>query len=168
MKKYRVLFVAGLLVLGILASGLNVAKATVEFMDPLTFPGAPGNTFVAKVVTPVELPGTLAGPGGLVLPVGFTTGQKQFGGNGLNITGLQAGESAKLCFDFPWYNFKWSGGVYQWNGTKWVALGTTVTPGVEGSNTWACAKTSANGTFALLMGYYGPPEVFETPTEFVD
>jgi hypothetical protein len=168
MKKFRVFFVAGLLMLAVLAGGLSVAKATVEFVDPVTFPGAPGNTFTAAVLTPVELPGTLDGPGGLVLPVGFTVGQKQFGGNGLKVTGLQPGESAKLCFDFPWYNFKWSGGVYQWNGTKWVALGTTVTPGVDGSNTWACAKTSENGTFALLMGYYGPPETLPISTVFID
>lgn len=168
MKKLRVLFVTGLLLVGVLVSGLSVAKATVDFVDPMTFPGAPGNTFVASVLTPVELPGTLDGPGGLVLPVGFTVGQKQFGGNGLSISGLQAGESAKLCFDFPWYNFKWAGGVYQWNGTKWVALGTTVTPGVEGSNTWACAKTTSNGTFALLMGYYGPPEAVVIETVFID
>ncbi len=168
MKKFRVFFVAGLLMLAVLAGGLSVAKATVEFADPMTFPGAPGSTFVATVLTPVLLPGTVDGPGGLVLPVGFTTGQKQFGGNGLSISGLQAGESAKLCFDFPWYNFKWAGGVYQWNGTKWVPLGTTVTPGVEGSNTWACAMTSENGTFALLMGYYGPPEPAVLETEFID
>ncbi len=127
------------------------------FIDPVVTEPT-GVDADAAIVTPPDLPGTQTGSGGKIFPIGFTLGQAQFGGNGVEVSGLAAGETVKICFDFPLYRYKWTGTIRMWNGTKWVPQATTVTPGAEGTRTWACTPKAGNGIYALIIGYYGTPE----------
>jgi len=81
----------------------------------------------------------------------------------VKVSDLKEGETVKLSFDFPYYSYKWAGSIYKWNGLKWVKLATTITLGDEGSGPRASVSGVGNGTYALIMGNYGLPDV--VPTE---
>jgi hypothetical protein len=121
--------------------------------------------YTSDVLTPVDLPGTEIADGGKIYPVGFNH-ELQFGGNGLEVSGLAAGKKVEACFDFPTYRYSWNGVIKQWNGTKWAALPTTITKTVDGTTATACTPKVGNGIYSLLIWYYGPvePQVTEEPT----
>jgi hypothetical protein len=161
MKKVTRLSVAGLLVLSVLlfTVGSVFAKSTTSTTDLWTDPTATANqkdvTFTSTVLEPTLLPGTINDDAGLILPVGFTVGAEQFGGNGIKISGLsKTADTVKVCFSFPVYQYSWSGTIYQWSGSAWVAQPTTiVAPTGENSLYYACSAKVSNGTYALIMGY---------------
>jgi hypothetical protein len=120
--------------------------------------------YSSSVLGVETLPGTEVLDSGKILPAGFNH-EMQFGGKGLEISGRAAGKSVEACFDFPTYRYSWNGVIKQWNGTKWVALPTTITPTADGSTATACTPKVSNGTYSLLIWYYGPiePVVTEKP-----
>ncbi len=172
MKKTGKVLLASLLVVGLLALSFNLAFAVGSssgLADPMVTPAFTGEKFTSLVLSPQYLPGTFE-EDGLVYPKGFGPSQGQFSGSGISVSGLKAGETVSLSFDYKFYNFKWSGAIYSWNGTKWVKLATkTVLPTGDESMTWATTSGVGNGTYALIIGNYGLPPT-EVPTEepFID
>ena len=167
MKRTGKLFVASLLVVGLLALSFSLAFAIADpvnqLADPMVTPSFEGEEYTALVLGPQYLPGTFE-EGGLVYPTGFGPSEGQFSGSGIEISGLKAGETVDLSFDYKFYNYMWTGSIYMWNGTQWVRLATkTVIPsGGEGS-TWATVSGVGNGIYALIIGNYGVPET-QVPT----
>ena len=176
MKKTGKLILASLLVVGLLTLSFNLAFAMADpasgLVDPTVKPAFSGEKYTSLVLSPLFLPGTFE-QDGLVFPTGFGPSQGQFSGSGIKVSGLKAGETVSLSFDYKFYNFKWVGAIYSWNGTKWVKLATkTVLPTGDESMTWATVSGVGNGTYALIIGNYGvPPTDVPTPVptiEFVD
>lgn len=175
MKKSGKVLLASLLVVGLLTLSFSLVFAMVDppsgLVDPMVKPAFSGEKYTSLVLSPQFLPGTFE-QGGLVYPTGFGPSQGQFSGSGIKISGLKAGETVSLSFDYKFYNFKWVGAVYSWNGTKWVKLPTkTVLPAGDETMTWATVSGVGNGTYALIIGNYGvPPTDVPTPvpTEFID
>jgi hypothetical protein len=161
MKKMTRISIASLLVLSVLVAtfGTVFASSTSTSTDLWTDPTATANgkdvTFTSTVLTPEFLPGTINPDAGMILPVGFTEGAAQFGGNGIEIDGLaKTADTVNVCFSFPVYQYSWSGTIYQWSGSAWVAQPTTiVAPTGENSTYYACSAKVGNGTYALIMGY---------------
>lgn len=168
MKRTGKFLLASLLVIGLLTLSFSLAFAMVDppggLVDPTVKPAFSGEKFTSLVMAPQYLPGTFE-QDGLVFPKGFGPSQGQFSGSGIKISGLKAGETVSLSFDYKFYNFKWVGAIYSWNGTKWVRLATkTVLPSGDETMTWATVSGVGNGTYALIIGNYGvPPTDVPTP-----
>lgn len=164
MKKTGRLLGATLLVVGLLAMSFTLAFAvgiSSELSDPKVTPAFEGEDYKAQVLSPMYLPGTFE-DGGLIYPTGFGPSEGQFSGSGIKISGLKAGETVSLTFDFKFYNYMWNGSVYKWSGTQWVKLATkTVLPTGDETMTWATVSSVGNGTYALIIGNYGVPETEE-------
>lgn len=129
------------------------SASAVTWSDPVITPLTGDKEFTVKVIDPVALSsGTTKTTSGLTVPAGFPLGAMQFGGNAVVLKGMESG-TARTCFSFPNYRFGWKGGIYQWNGTKWSIIPSTTTEGVEGAPATICTNISADGTYALLMGY---------------
>ena len=149
------------------AMGGSFSKKTPAPSFTWTDPYVPETSthYSSDVVNVANLPGTEVLESGMILPAGFNQ-ELQFGGKGLEISGLAAGKSVEACFDFPTYRYSWNGVIKQWNGTKWVAMPTTITPTADGSTAAACTSKVSNGTYSLLIWYTGPiepPVVTEKP-----
>jgi hypothetical protein len=128
----------------------------INWPDPVVTPAQAGMTFTATVLDQWQLPGTEVTSSGGYEPVGFVTGQMQFGGSGLQLADLPAGKTAQICFSFPLYRYDWRGAIYQWDGSKWLLMATTTTQlNDEAMTTTACAQGAGNGTYALIMGFHG-------------
>lgn len=170
MKKTGKFLLASLLVVGLLTLSFSLAFAMADpssgLDDPTVKPAFSGEKYTSLVLAPQFLPGAIE-QDSLVYPKGFGPGQGQFSGSGIKVSGLKAGETVSLSFDYKFYNFKWTGAVYSWDGTKWVKLATkTVLPTGDESMTWATVSGVGNGTYALIIGNYGVPEPpVPTPTE---
>lgn len=162
-KTGKVLFVV-MLALSVVALNFGPAFAMNDFNDPVVTPLTSGSPGVSTLLSPTLLPGAFIGVDGMYFPVGFVEGQAQFGGSGVNMSELVDGATVKICFDFPLYSYQWWGNVRMWDGVKWVVLPTTIYPAVEESSPMACVTGVGNGTYALVMGYYGPPAPRSTPS----
>jgi hypothetical protein len=166
MKKGLYILLAVILAVGFASLGYGHVSAGVgpiisngpQPADPTAAPAAAGATLTSQVLPLPVLLGTHLLDSGKYEPVGYKTGEVQFGGSGLKVSGLTGAEKAKVCFAFPSYRYKWDGKVNQWNGTKWVPLLTTFTKDVDGVVDWACTSAGGNGTYSLIIWYYGPPE----------
>jgi hypothetical protein len=163
MKKTGKVLMALLLVIGLLTLTFGsvfagmVAPVQTSLVDPVAKESFAGEKYTATVVAPPDMPGT-KGEGGLIMPVGMGANQGQFSGSGLKISGLKAGETVSISFDFKFYNYMWKGSIYKWDGTRWVKLATkTVLPKGDETITWATATGVGNGTYALIIGNYGVP-----------
>lgn len=132
-----------------------IPKAT-GFTDPVVTPLKSTDTYTSEVVGLAYLKGVTQAENQLMVPVGRT--DEQFGSNGVVIGGLTGKEQVKACFDFRGYQFKWTGSVFMWNGTKWVKQATTFTDD-PAATTKACATNLGNGTYALIIYYWGPQEI---------
>ncbi|MPM82531.1 hypothetical protein SDC9_129592 [bioreactor metagenome] len=99
-----------------------------------------------------DLPGTLLGSTGLTLPVNNPSGEIQFNGDGIQISGL-AGGSASVCFNTLASSSGWVSAIYRWTGEKWEKLDTTQSNYAESSQANACSTVYSDGTYALLMSY---------------
>jgi hypothetical protein len=163
MKRISRLGIALVLVFGFAAVTLtSVFAITVNpivWNDPTATNNMSGGTFIDAVLNPPSLPGTVNDSADKILPAGFPTDQAQFGGNGIMVSGLTGGDTVKICFDFPVYQYSWAGKIYEWNGTKWVAMPTTIVPPTgEGASATACTPRAGNGTYSLIIGFWGTPE----------
>ena len=131
------------------------------FTDPLVTPLKESYTYSSEVVGLTYLNGAVQNDDQLMAPVGRT--DEQFGSNALVLSGLTGKEKVKACFEFNRYNYKWAGNIFMWNGTKWVKQTTTFTSD-PAATTLACASGLGNGTYALIIYYWGPQE-FPVATE---
>ena len=159
-KTVKSMFVL-LLVLGLVAVvfGPVFAKPieTPAFRDPVVSPMKSSDTYTSSIVEIGYLKGAIQLENQLMAPVGRT--DEQFGSNGLVVSDLSGKEKVKACFYFPGYNYKWAGNVYRWSGTKWVKQTTTFTND-PAATPMACASGLGNGTYALIIYYWGPQEFF--------
>lgn len=105
--------------------------------------------FSVTSVPLLKLPGQTVTTAGLIVPSGFPLGEKQFDGDGVEISGLSYGK-AKACFPITALNQGWGGKVGYWDGSVWKLLDTSITTPEEGTFSWACATISANGTYTLI------------------
>ncbi len=141
MKK---IFLLGLVVAFAFALVVPVHAAQyIEMDSPTVSSGS------ISVINFDKLPGTVTNASGLVMPAGFNN-ELQFYGKGAKVTTT----GATICFSFQGARLGWKGKVYQWNGTKWKALTTTITIGSEDGPVTACAY-GYSGTYALLAWYSG-------------
>ena len=152
-KCIRTLFVSVFAISLVLMAGSSTVNA-VAWANPWTVPVSGDLVFTSTAVSPVTLAGAEKTDSGLIVPVGFRTGERQFGGNALVVSGLSGG-SANACFSFPTYRYGWRGGVYEWTGSKWMPLPTTIgnPEAKEGAPSTACAPIYGNGTFALIINF---------------
>jgi hypothetical protein len=163
MKKMVRFSIAGMLVLGVLfvsvSSVFASSSAAVVSNDPVATAND-GAAFSSTVIDTAYLPGVVNDDGVMIMPVGFTSGTGQFSGQGIAISGLEAsGGTVNVCFSFPTYQYGWSGSIYQWSGSEWTAVTTSmVAPTGENSIYSACSSNVGNGTYALIVGYKAPAE----------
>jgi hypothetical protein len=147
-----------LAVTSIVSAGFRPPDTVPPVPDPYALPAVENSGMVSSIVSVPSLPGIVVLDSGKYLPQGFKQGDAQFGGSGLEVSGLGKRETAEVCFPFRSYNYQWKGVVSQWNGDKWVALTTFFPTDADGVSSWACANGAGNGTFALITWYFGPPE----------
>jgi len=151
MKKFVLLFFSLLLVLSLALSSFSSVTAAGG-SDPWVTPVSGDMDFTVTVVPIPSLPGVVVLASQMLAPVGFPAGEKQFGGNGVRVTGFDAGK-ATACFSLSALEVSqgWGGKVAMWNGTTWVPLSTTIAPvAEEASSTSACAGITGNGTYAFI------------------
>jgi hypothetical protein len=166
MKKTLKILFGSFLVVGLLSVTLGQVFASsggATASDPVVTLSNPGVMFTAVILEPSQLPGLATSPSDLILPLGFPSGQAQFDGNGVKVSGLKTGQTVKVTFNFPFYNFDWAGSIYMWTGTKWMKMTTLFTTGTDGTSPSASVSGAGNGVYVLIMGNYGLPEV--QPTE---
>ena len=154
MNKIARLAFVFVLVLSIISVSNPTTVMAHDWSSPYAVPVSGDMVITSSAVSPVTLPGAVLSDDGRITPVGFPTGEKQFGGEALQVSGLSSG-SASACFPFPTYRYGWRGAVYQWLNNKWVSLPTTFsnTEGKEGAPAMACAPIYYGGTYALLIGF---------------
>ncbi len=128
---------------------------STSFTDPVVTPLKESYTYTSSIVEVGYLKGAVQKENQSMAPVGRL--DEQFGSNGLVIKDLSGKEKVKACFEFNRYNYKWAGNVFMWNGSKWVKQATTFTSD-PAATTWACASGLGNGTYALIIYYWGPQE----------
>lgn len=129
---------------------------TAGWESPFVTPISGDKDFTVQTLDPITLlAGTSKTESGLVVPIGFSLGEKQFGGEVLQIKGFEAG-TARACFYFPNHRYGWSGGIYQWNGNRWIVIPSTLSEGSEGAPAVICADVFMSGTYALIIGYTQP------------
>lgn len=151
-----------LLIVGpVLAKSDPIVVPVKAFTDPLVTPVRASDTFTSSIVEVGFLKGAVQLDTQLMAPVGRT--DEQFGSNALVLSDLTGKEKAKACFYFSGYNYKWAGNVFKWNGTNWVKLPTTITND-PAATPMACASGLGNGTYALIIYYWGPKEI-AVPTD---
>jgi hypothetical protein len=154
-EKYSRFAVAALLVVSVVLMSVSTVFADSS-MTTWAHPTATANgkdvNITSTVLDLAVLPGTVNNDAGMILPVGFTTGSIQFGGNGIVVRELTSTETAKVCFSFPVYQYSWTGEIYDWTGTMWVVtLTTIVAPTGENSLYYSCSSKVSNGTYCLLI-----------------
>ncbi len=135
-------------------------KPTSYWEPPVITPLTGDKEFTIKTLDPIALTdGTSKTANNLVVPAGFPLGQKQFGGEVALVKDFDGG-TARACFSLPNYRYGWDGGIFQWNGTKWAALPSTLTEGKEGGPATVCTTIYGNGTYALITGFAHPEKAF--------
>lgn len=128
--------------------------------DPTVTPVSGNTKFDVSLLSMLELPGATTLDSGLLVPTGFPSGEKQFEGKGVQISGFTYG-SAKACFPVVGVSLGWGGKVGTWDGTKWKLLPTTITAVDEQPYSLACATISANGTYAMIDWVVDPSKLPE-------
>ena len=136
------------------------SSSSLVWTDPTAAATKPGTTFTSAILDTWQLPGTVETGSGMYLPKRLN-GDSQFGGKGININDLASGNTVTLCFSFPNYNNSWSGKIYAWDGSEWASRTTSITSSAGSSA--ACTYRAGNGTYSLIIGYYGTPD-YPTPT----
>jgi len=160
MKKFYGPLFCFLLVLTLLLGSFASARAAVGD-DPVITPVSGDMEFTTEVVSIAALPGTIELASQMLAPVGFPTGEAQFGGNGIRVTSMDSGK-ANVCFTLSTVavNQGWGGKGGVWNGTKWVLLPTAITTtSDEAASTTACATITGNGTYAFIQYVVDPAKL---------
>jgi hypothetical protein len=156
---FAIMLVLGLLVImtvPVFALPGPSTPATVALRDPEVSPMKATDTYTSSVVEVGFLKGALQKEDQSMAPVGRT--DEQFGSNAVVVSDLTGKEKVKACFYFSGYNYKWAGNIFRWSGSQWVKQVTTITNDPEGTP-MACASGLGNGTYALIIYYWGPKEM---------
>ncbi|MEA5077826.1 MAG: hypothetical protein VB013_04575 [Anaerolineaceae bacterium] len=152
MRKKGLFLVVFFVVISLLLSAFSAVKAS-PLQDQGTVTLLSGGTSMqTKTIRMEELPGTVVGNSGLFLPVNNPSGEIQFNGDGIQISGL-AGGSASVCFNTLASSSGWVSAIYRWTGEKWNKLDTTQSNYAESNQAKACSTVDSDGTYALLMSY---------------
>jgi hypothetical protein len=134
------------------AESISASGLPQPTITPLT--GNP--TYTTKLLSLKDMPGVTALDNGRFAPTGYTSGEKQFEGQALQISSFADG-SATLCFAFNGASSGWGGQIATWDGSKWVLLPTTITSGGdEVSYSWGCTAINSSGTYAFLKWIADP------------
>ena len=80
------------LLLGSFSRVIAIPKAV-----PLVTPVSGDREFTTQILSIASLPGITTLPGGMLVPLGFPAGEKQFEGAGLRVASFDGG-TASLCF----------------------------------------------------------------------
>jgi hypothetical protein len=83
-------------------------------------------------------------------PTGFAKNETKFENGAFSISGIPFGTQT-TCVNLANYAAGWRGSIYQWNGSKWGKLATTIVEGKDGEPVKACATTYGNGIYALIV-----------------
>ena len=153
--KYVISFVVCLLLAVAVVLPVQAKASSNEIVvssDPVVVGQSGDMTFTATVLAQEDIPGSVV-KDQKFLPKGLEN-LLQFNGKGVEVKGVSYG-TENACFNFDLYNYGWTGNVYQWNGSKWSKLATTVKDSGEGVVT-ACAVIHGNGVYALLDGLTSP------------
>jgi hypothetical protein len=156
MKKITRISIASLLVVCVLVVSVSsvFASSSNTSYDPVAT--ANGSATFSSVVLDISaLPGTVTSDSDKVLPAGFTEGFAQFNGSGIVISGLASTkDTVNISFEFPTYRYGWRGSIYQWDGSTWVKVPTTIVLATDSNPMYyAVASKVGNGTYALIVGY---------------
>lgn len=129
----------------------NMQSASAASLPAPTVTSLSGDKEFKFVPVPIgEMLGTTTIANGILAPVGFGNGEKQFSGDGITLSGLEYGYVI-VCFAFKGANQGWGGKVGYWDGKAWKLLDTTITKATESNIYWACAPVSLNGQYAFLQ-----------------
>ncbi len=155
MKTSVKLLFSSFLVLTLLFASLSTVMAD-SADTPTVTPVSGDTTFTTKLVSVEVLPGTTT-LGEMKIPVGFPTGEAQFGGNGVIVSGMDYGK-ATVCSFIKTVEVEqgWGGKVAEWTGEKWNQLDTTITMPEEGTLATACATITGSGTYAFIKYVVDP------------
>jgi hypothetical protein len=156
MKRLAMPVLSIVLVFVLLLASFGIAKAAAGD-DPIVIPGSGDVEFTTEVISIAALPGVTELAGGMLAPAGFPSGEAQFGGNGIQVSGLDHG-NATACFTLSTVavNQGWGGKVGMWNGSKWELLATTISTPEDSPSSLACATISGNGTYAFIKYVTNP------------
>jgi len=165
MKKIARISVVALLVMCMTLLSVSTVFASrkdyytpATWSDPTLTSNIKNETYSSEILDQWQFPGSETLSSGMFFPVGFHD-ELQFGGKGIQVSGLTGGNTVEVCFAFPSSINSWTGKIYEWNGSKWVSITSTLTPAtsdVPGAT--VCSPKVGNGTYSLLVYYYGTPE----------
>lgn len=153
-------------VLALLLTSAGAAIAAPLADAPVVTLLAGSGTITTKTISVEDLPGTIVNEAGMLLPVGFPKGEKQFSGNGIQVSGLNG--KANVCLPLANYQYGWNGSIYQYVNGKWTILPGTTTPITESSAAKVCATIYGNGIYALIVGYKQPEIQTLKPCKNID
>lgn len=149
MKKVMLALLSFTLVVSFLLVPASSAQA-VTWNDPIVTPLSGNADFTVNLTDPFSLPfGTLKTEESLIVPSGFVPGELQFASKAVIVKDLE-GSKASICYFLPTYRYGWNGGIYQWNGSAWSDLPSTLTETKQGGAT-ICSTLTADGTYAFLI-----------------
>lgn len=111
-----------------------------------------------KMIGTANLPGVTHTDSGMLIPAGFPVGEKQFEGNGIQISKLNGG-TVNVCFPYTGTQYGWGGQVGKWTGSRWQILPTTTTTQAESSISYACTSVSSDGTYTFLKWVVDPSKI---------
>jgi hypothetical protein len=143
-----------ILVLALLLTATGAAIAAPLADAPVVTLLAGSGTITTKPISVEDLPGTIVNEAGTILPAGFPEGEKQFSGDGIQVSGLNG--MANACMPMANYQYGWFGSIYQYVNGKWTALPGTTTPIAESSAATVCATIYSDGIYAVLVSYKPP------------
>lgn len=153
MKKYLFTAIGICLVFTMLLSTYGSASAyprpTSGVPAPTVNPVSGDLEFETSVIGTASLPGVTTLDSGMLIPVGFPAGEKQFEGSAVRISKMDYG-SANACFPFTGAKYGWGGQVGMWDGAQWKLLPTTITTPEESTISYACAAINGNGNYAFI------------------
>lgn len=161
MKQISSTVVCFCLVFAMLAASFGSARAannSLDLPDPTTHYVSGNPEFKVKTIGTANLPGVTHTDSGMLIPAGFPVGEKQFEGNGIQISNLDGG-SVKACFPFTGTQYGWGGQVGKWNGSKWLLLPTSTTTPAESRISYACTTVSSDGDYTFLKWVIDPSKI---------
>jgi len=153
-----ILLCAFLLVGTVGAVSAKSASFDTASPDPQVTLVSGNSKFHVKLISIQDLPGVAELSSGMLVPAGFSAGEKQFEGKGVQISGLTYG-SVKACFSVIAVGQGWGGKVAKWNGSKWELLSTAISAQEDSPYSLACATVSANGTYAFVNWVVDPSKL---------
>ncbi len=156
MKKSLSVGFALVLVISLLLAATGTVVAAPLNGGPGISPSSGGGTATLTTIPISKLPGTEADAAGTLFPIGHSSGDLMFSGNGVQVSGLVG--SASLSMPLANYAKGWNGSIYQWLNNAWVKIPTSVSQNDESANGTASATIYSNGIYALIVEFKLPDD----------